>query len=985
VIAGRTKTTGRRRSAAARVVALGLAGILLLWAAPAHAQKFYPDDPLWKEPPPEDVVDPQPVALSGLLEFFTNQFTRPGQRQPEQGVIEAQNANTVGGVPDSPWFTNRHGRVRMPLDELVAGPGNSDPPRQDRPWRVLTVKPYGDRTGILMVDADDTLYLLRFDPKDHIELMTGASLIGTKLYWAAGYNTLENYLVYFDRDDLEIHPGAEQVDSFGQLRDLLPDEIDEFLAEVARDPERGYRAVATRAPRTSILGNYQFYGTRSDDINDVVPHEHRRDLRGMWVLNAWVNNYGFTPANTLEAVVTGDGVQYIRRFVVDFFKILGAGEHGPKEARDGNDYRFQFSTAVKNIAGMGVTRPEWATEAYPRVRGLGRFGGGASFDADTWVADTHFVTWANRLPDDLYWGAKLVMSFTDEEIRAIVNTGGYTDERTTLWIADALIARRDEIGRDFFAKVLPLDNFRVVNGRLEFDDLMATYGLGAAHAVDFSWHAFDNDSELTTMISYDEADGTALPPDAVAADVGEYFLAQIGSIDTPGMNVLVYLRKEGPDVFKVVGVERNWPGKLVVEPETEVRAGVSFSRYASLDDRRRALLDAPAQTYNEVTGRDLSAQEWFDTILSLSERTTFDAVTNALVSTRLTDENGESLGDALDLIGSVERIAGQYSGRGGDQQFRIYVNLVPNAEDVLQRSTQFHFGHLNTVYHVGYPRSYRQEGDVPNMQFSVSEDGTRGDIDVDYRSSKSPQALFNGHLTSANSDVRAGNNYDRHTNRWTGLVNWWQDIFGQIEARGASTRELFTRATAELATPLPPDRSLGAAPETLSDAAQEFLTDWLVRGQVDEAMQFFSRRAIACINIDEGSDQELLSVEDAIIEMREIMREALDVLPDRDNLTEAIDAVPAQSEDQAERIETHPFAGDFAIIQVSNAVAADYTCSTRRGMDAPEMPGGPDALGTYWGVLFRFKAQDDMGGVLGLLWDRLEGSWKISSYAIIEQ
>ena len=49
------------------------------------------------------------------------------------------------------------------------------------------------------------------------------------------------------------------------------------------------------------------------------------------------------------------------------------------------------------------------------------------------------------------------------------------------------------------------------------------------------------------------------------------------------------------------------------------------------------------------------------------------------------------------------------------------------------------------------------------MQFSLSEDGMRADVDVDYRSSKSPQALFNGHLTAANSDVRAGDNPRRTT------------------------------------------------------------------------------------------------------------------------------------------------------------------------------------------------------------------------------
>jgi hypothetical protein len=195
---------------------------------------------------------------------------------------------------------------------------------------------------------------------------------------------------------------------------------------------------------------------------------------------------------------------------------------------------------------------------------------------------------------------------------------------------------------------------------------------------------------------------------------------------------------------------------------------------------------------------------------------------------------------------------------------------------------------------------------------------------------------------------------------------------------------LLARSAAELPTPLPADRPFGSAPEERYEAAQEFLTDWLVRGKIDEAIWLFSRRAIACINIDEGSQAELLDVDSAVEAMREIMGYALEKLPDRDNLTEAIDQVVPQNEDQAERIVSHPFERDFTIIQLRNQVAADYMCSTRRGGDPPPMPGGPEALGTYYGVLFRFKAPDDLGGIIALLWDRQEGAWNIVSYDVLQ-
>ena len=72
----------------------------------------------------------------------------------------------------------------------------------------------------------------------------------------------------------------------------------------------------------------------------------------------------------------------------------------------------------------------------------------------------------------------------------------------------------------------------------------------------------------------------------------------------------------------------------------------------------------------------------------------------------------------------------------------------------------------NSIYHQGYPIDYREQGGTPSIRFSVALDNWRADIDVDYRSSSFPTALFNGHLTASNSDVRAGDNYDRHANRW---------------------------------------------------------------------------------------------------------------------------------------------------------------------------------------------------------------------------
>ena len=137
------------------------------------------------------------------------------------------------------------------------------------------------------------------------------------------------------------------------------------------------------------------------------------------------------------------------------------------------------------------------------------------------------------------------------------------------------------------------------------------------------------------------------------------------------------------------------------------------------------------------------------------------------------------------------------------------------------------------------------------MQFSMSEDGLRADIDVDYRSSRSPQALFNGHLTASNSDVRAGDNPTLHNGRWQGLVLWWQDVFGKLKdvdcrrrptSGPRSARRRRRRHCRPIARSMP-------HPIAIEDAAQEFLTDWLVRRQYDQALAMLSSRSYACLTL----------------------------------------------------------------------------------------------------------------------------------------
>jgi hypothetical protein len=270
-----------------RLLALLAVGVCI-GSGPAAAQKFYPDDPLLREPTPLPAPDPGSRNLSMLLEAASGTLGRDGERHPGKKVIAAQDVNTLGDVLDGAWYVNRHGRTRMSVAELQRGSGNDQPSSMQGPWQVLLLKNQAQRPTLIFQDSNDRIYLLIFDSRNAPELSTGAEMISARFFHALGYHVPETYLTVFRRDQLVVETNASDVTSNAEVRQLLPERIDRLLADVARQGDDRYRAVALRVPidGVSLIGPYQMYGTRSDDPNDVVPHEHRRDLRGLQVFSA---------------------------------------------------------------------------------------------------------------------------------------------------------------------------------------------------------------------------------------------------------------------------------------------------------------------------------------------------------------------------------------------------------------------------------------------------------------------------------------------------------------------------------------------------------------------------------------------------------------------------------------------------------------------------------------------------------------------------
>ena len=196
-----------RLSRVARVLAL-FAVAIGVGLGEAAAQRFYPDDPLVREPAPLPAPDPAVRNFSVLLEAVTTTVSRQGERHPGKQVIAAQGVNTLGDVLDGPWYANRHGRTRLSVEALQRGSGNDQPPSMTGPWRVLLLKKQGLRPTLVVKDSNDRIYLLRFDARDAPELATGAEMIASRFFHALGYYVPETYLAQFDRKQLVIETNA---------------------------------------------------------------------------------------------------------------------------------------------------------------------------------------------------------------------------------------------------------------------------------------------------------------------------------------------------------------------------------------------------------------------------------------------------------------------------------------------------------------------------------------------------------------------------------------------------------------------------------------------------------------------------------------------------------------------------------------------------------------------------------------------------------
>jgi hypothetical protein len=204
---------------------------------------------------------------------------------------------------------------------------------------------------------------------------------------------------------------------------------------------------------------------------------------------------------------------------------------------------------------------------------------------------------------------------------------------------------------------------------------------------------------------------------------------------------------------------------------------------------------------------------------------------------------------------------------------------------------------------------------------------------------------------------------DRHNNRWSGFQKW--------VVRGPRGPHLAARGCAAVAIPTTP--RLGK--KNIDAMVNDFLTAWLVEGDIVASMGYVSERAYACLARDSDNpsdfDRGL-----APFQLMVNLKSAHDALGPRASLDRAVAAAPLTM--PALRAFRQPHEAKFLIYSVPDDVAAGFDCESQLTL------GDPTQIKRTYGKYFSatFTVDGRRGGPIALLWAKEEGYWKIVSWKV---
>lgn len=405
------------------------------------------------EPVPAGPRPPREREYSYHYDMLYHSLVRPATRMfdlPMLGRKITNNRREAYNVDEndqvrlpSTWWQPRLGFRAVTVKQMLAGPGTGTGPAPGR-WTLKSAKTQGVTPGFNIKDSKGDRFVIKFDPPGNPELGSGADVIGSYLFWAAGYNVPDNAVAIFHPDSLDIDPEATFKDALGNEKPFKRELLNELFERAARRQDGSFRVIASRFLKGKPLGPYKYHGRRGDDPEDLIPHELRRELRGLWTLCAWTNHADSRGPNSLDMWVEDGGRSFVRHHLIDFSSILGAASIGPRSPVTGTEYYIDFNVMALSFLTLGLVPFEWEDTVDPKIPSVGMVES-AEFDPVEWRTDYPNAAFDERTKRDIRWGARIVAGFTDDHIKAAVAAARYSSPRAAEYITQVLIQRRDKL------------------------------------------------------------------------------------------------------------------------------------------------------------------------------------------------------------------------------------------------------------------------------------------------------------------------------------------------------------------------------------------------------------------------------------------------------------------------------------------------------------------------------------------------------------
>lgn len=489
-------------SCLALLVALPVAGV-------AGDREPLRDAPvIWHEDDRNHIEKPEPRDPSIKWDYFEDSWGQPRERHTDPArlvramgtwfgrdpVRAAGNVNTLGEVPNSSWFTNRMGMFPMTPEQVAQGPGTGTGPDRSAPWVIVSAKTEGVTPGFNIRDAKGDVFVIKFDIPGALGRTVTAGVVANRILYGAGYNVPDDVSVTFSRDDLVLGEGVKIKTKDGKKRPMTMADIDDILDSVDRVDDDTWLALASKFLSGKPLGPFNYLGRRKDDPNDRVRHENRRELRGLEMFAAWINHFDTKQHNSLDMYVTEGGVSYVRHYLIDFASTLGVGATG-LNPRYGYEYSFDPKASLKRLATLGLVEDRWRKRT--RSHGFAEVGylDSEYFEADKFRPLQPNTAFANHTDRDRYWAAKIIASFTDDHLRAIVAEARYREPGASEYVVSVLGELRDMIAQYAFARVPPLDHFVVRDDAVAYTDLGVAYGIFPAEGTRYRYRCTAVDAD----------------------------------------------------------------------------------------------------------------------------------------------------------------------------------------------------------------------------------------------------------------------------------------------------------------------------------------------------------------------------------------------------------------------------------------------------------------------------------------------------------